>query len=963
MQTIFNIWYFASLILSIILSPGVIIAQEETGEDRDSVKVEKFFSKIKNLHNEVVTGYGIQQKVNLTGSVSVIKPASLTSVPAGNVSNLLQGRASGVTVTGSGQPGETSKVRIRGFSSFINNNPLYVVDGVPSQDISQINPDDVASLSILKDAGASSIYGSRASNGVIVITTGKGEKGLNLDYNMSMGIQYPGKGTKDDVLTTQEYANLQWLVYKNDGIVESHPIFGSSQNPTPSIPPWAANTDWYDAITDAAGIQNHHLTISGGTQNARFYAGLGAYGQNGIIIYTHNKRYSARLNSEFNFLKNRIKAGENFTITDRSYLSTPNQNDENPVLMGPYRSPSIIPVIIIKPIKGPIHDFVPGEWGGTGISYRLGDSSNPVADLTRRKDDSSREAYLAGSFYLDIMILEGLNFRSTAGGTWDRTATIDNIYATYERAYNGSVTYLRNNTYYTSDWVWTNSLTFDRQFGAHKLLAIAGYEALNYDIGRTISESDTNDYTSTRILSTFIKTDYSLMDKYLLSVTLRRDGCSRFSASDRYGLFPSFSAGWKLGNEPFLNGLNWLSSLKIRGSWGKTGNQFAVSPQNAFFLFGEKPGSSYYDLYGTFNSSVRGYYTLRPGNPDIRWETTTTTDAGFDAGLFGSRIDIIFDWYSKKSSGLLYNPPIPGTAGAGEAPYVNIASIDNSGLDIELAYRETWGNLGINTALVFTTYKNKINSIAEGVDYFYSGNSQIGYLVRNEPERPLSSFYGYQVLDLFRNDGEVEKAPYQNGAAPGFFRFANNDTTSLSSYQNIDYLDRTYIGNPNPKFTFGFNLQFTWKNFDLITFFYGSQGNDIFNYTKNLTDFWQSLPGQKSKDLLYNSWTEKNREATIPKASYSSNFSSNTQVCSYYIEDGSYLRMKDLQIGYTLPQSMTGKLKINSLRIYLQAINLFTITRYSGLDPEIGGSDLAFGIDYGNYPAAKQFIFGINLSL
>ena len=958
MQILANLKYILLLVLTIIVPSGILSAQEISINGADSVKLPQQLTNKNFLSEEVTTGYTVQRMRDITGSVSFVEPAMLTAVPAGNVSNLLQGRASGVTVTGSGRPGETSKVRIRGFSSFLNNDPLYVVDGVPTQDISSINPYDVASVSVLKDAGAASIYGYRASNGVIVLTTRHGEKGINVTYDMSMGIQQPGKGTKPDLLDTKEYANLQWLVYKNDQTVETHPTYGYSGNPTPSIPTWAGNTDWYDAITDASGIQNHNLSISGGGENAKFYAGFGAFRQNGIIIYTDNTRYNGRLNSQFRFFNGRLRAGENINVSSRSYLSVPNLNEGSPILTGPYRSQSIIPVIITQPISGMTHDFVPGEWGGTGIAYRLGNAGNAVADLTRRKDDRSRDTYMTGSIYMDIMIMDGLNFRSTMGGTSDKGFTTNNTYATYERSENIGTTSLEKSRFRNSDWVWTNTVTLDKQFGQHKIFAVAGFEAVSYGLGQIISKQDSIKCTPTRLASSFISANYAFKDKYLLGAAIRRDGCSKFSVSQRYGIFPSFSAGWRLSNESFLQGLKWISDLKIRGSWGKMGNQFALSPQNAVYLFGESIGASYYDLYGTFNSSVRGYYPSRIGNPDAKWETNTATDIGFEAALFDSKVSIVFDWYSKKADDLLYNPPLPGTAGIGEAPYVNVASMKNSGIDIELSYQNKWRNLGFSTAVILTTYNNQITSIADGIRYFDSGNSRIGTLVRNETRHSLSSFYGYQVMGLFQNDAEVTDAPYQYGAEPGFFRFDN-----LYDDDEIDPGDITFIGNPNPKFTYGLNLAMTWKNLDLTAFIYASKGNDIFNSTKWWTDFWSSYQGQKSKNLLYSSWTESNKDATVPKASNQSNFSTNTQVCSYYIEDGSYLRLKNLEVGYTFPKNMTYKIKIRSLRMYLQAVNLFTLTKYSGLDPEIGGNDLAFGIDYGNYPNAKQFIFGLSLIL
>jgi hypothetical protein len=383
----------------------------------------------------------------------------------------------------------------------------------------------------------------------------------------------------------------------------------------------------------------------------------------------------------------------------------------------------------------------------------------------------------------------------------------------------------------------------------------------------------------------------------------------------------------------------------------------------SYYLFGQSISSSGYDIFGTFNSAVIGYYPLKIGNPDASWEKATIADIGFDAGFLANNFNLTFDWYSKKAYDLLYNAPQPGTAGAGDAPYINVASMKNTGIEMELSYQKKWNNLGLIADIVFTTCNNQITNIAEGAEYFGSGNSRIGNLVRNEEEHPISSFYGYQVAGLFKNAAEVDNSPSQDGAAPGFFRFANNDTTSSWGWQYIGPDDKIFIGDPNPGFTYGINIMLTWKNFDLTVFIYGSQGNDIFNYNKWYTDFWSSFQGQKSKGLLYKSWTETNKNAIIPRASNTSNSSTNMQVCSYYIEDGSYLRMKSLQLGYTLPESIVSKVKMKSLRVYLQAVNLFTITRYSGLDPELGGSDLAFGIDYGNYPSAKQFIFGLNLTL
>jgi len=936
---------------------------------------------VTTLNELVVTGYAIQEKKDVTGSVGIVKPAELTAIPAGNVSNQLQGRIAGVTVVGNGQPGSTSKVRIRGFSSFQDNNPLYVVDGVPTQDISTLNPNDIETLTVLKDAGAASIYGSRASNGVIVITTKGGvSSGVKVNYNMYYGTQLAGDGP-ENLLNTQEYADLQWLVYDNDGTSETHPIYGPSSAANPTLPSWAANTNWYDAITDNSSIQNHDISFSGGNQNARFYGGLNYFNQNGIINTTFTKRYAARINSEFN-IKDRVKIGQNLTATHRSGLSVGNLDEGSPISMAVYRAQPIIPVRITAPIDGVTHDFVPGDYGGTGIAPRLGNGLNTVAGLDRNKDDRGFDIRILGSLFADVKLMEGLNFRSTFGGTFGQYYYSDYNFATYENAENVGTASLNEGAGYGNDWVWTNTLTFNKKFGDHSLLAVAGYEAVKYGIGRdlngtragyfsdavsyrtlsngaSITALASNFYTPTTLVSNFLRLDYGFLDKYLLSATVRRDGSSRFGADNRYGVFPSVTAAWRISQESFLAGNELISDLKIRGGYGTMGNQLAVSPQNQFFLYGAATAETNYAINGSNNASQQGFRPTRIGNFDAKWETNVTTNIGFDLAMLDNRLEVVFDWYSKVTDDLLYNPELPGTAGAAAQPFVNIAKMKNTGVDLQLIYRQTFDNsLKFESNLTFTTYDNEIVEVAPGVPYFDAGGSRIGSFNRNEVGNPMSAFYGYKVVGIFQDATEVENSPVQDGKEPGFFRYADVNGDNV-----INGSDRVYIGNPNPDFTYGLNLTFEYKGLDLTTFFYGSAGNDIFNYNKWWTDFWPSFQGQKSKELLYESWTPENTGASVPKASNKSNFSTNTQSSSYYVEKGSFLRMRNIQLGYNLPTNIASKAGLSSVRIYLQGVNLFTATDYSGLDPELGGDDRSFGVDHGNYPASKQFLVGVNLGI
>lgn len=940
---------------------------------------------VTELSEIVVTGYASQEKKDLTGSVGTVKVSDLTQIPSSNVTNQLQGRIAGVTVSGDGRPGQPAKVRIRGFGSFQANDPLYIIDGVPTQDISTINPNDVESMSVLKDAGAASIYGSRASNGVIIVTTKKGTKsGVKVNYDMYYGSQDPGSGP-DNLLNSKEYADLQWLVYRNDGTNETHPVYGASSNASPTLPTWAADTKWYEQITRNALIMNHDISLSGGNESAKFYAGVNYFNQEGIVVTNFSKRFSARVNSEFK-IKDRVTIGQNMTVTGRSGLGVNGVGNENSPISRIYMSQPIIPVRITQEIQfSPTsRKFVPGEYGGTGIAPRLGNTPNILADLERAKDNRSQDVRVLGSMFLDVKILESLSFRSTFGGTFQNGYNRNWTGSTYERAENVATPAYNENAYFNNDWVWTNALTFNKTFDAHKILAVAGYEAVKYGIGRSVSatragyfsnafsfrtvsngaqitaaESGYN--TPTTLESQFVRADYSFSDKYLLSATVRRDGSSRFGENNRYGVFPSVSAGWRVSEESFMAGAEFLSDLKIRGGYGTMGNQLAVSPVNQYDLFGGSPSTSNYSVSGSSTSSSQGFRPTRIGNPNAKWETNVTTNIGFDAGLFDNKLQISFDWFNKATKDLLFDPALPGTAGGATQPFINIAEMKNTGVDIQIGYKKVVSSdLSFDATLTFTSYKNEILKITDGIQYFDWSipATRIGAFTRNAVGNPIGSFWGYQVEGLFQTTSEITSAPTQDGAEPGFFRYANID----ASNNVINPNDRTFIGNPNPDFTYGLNLGATYKNFDFSVFLYGSQGNDIFNYNRWWIDFWPSFQNQKSKDLLYNSWTTTRTNTNVPKASNKSNFSNNTQSVSFYVEDGSFVRLKNLQIGYTVPKAAISKIGLSNARIYVQGVNLFTATKYTGVDPDLNtGDDRAFGVDLGAYPLVKQYLVGLNI--
>jgi TonB-linked SusC/RagA family outer membrane protein len=444
----------------------------------------------------------------------------------------------------------------------------------------------------------------------------------------------------------------------------------------------------------------------------------------------------------------------------------------------------------------------------------------------------------------------------------------------------------------------------------------------------------------------------------LLSATVRRDGSSRFGADERFGTFPSVSAGWRISEEGFLAGVEFLSDLKIRGGYGTMGNQLAISPVNQFYLYGGAIGDANYAINGSTSSSSQGFRPTRIGNPDAKWETNVTTNIGFDAGLFDNKLQVTIDWYSKLTQDLLYNPALPGTSGAASQPFINIAEMKNTGIDLQLGYRKiVSSDLSFDATLTLTSYNNEILKIADGIDFFSAGGSRIGSFSRNAVGRSVSEFYGFNVIGLFQSDADVSSSPVQDGAEPGFFKYQD-----LNGDNQITPDDRSYIGNPNPDFTYGLNLGATYKSFDVSLFFYGSQGNEIFNYNKWWLDFWPSFQNQKSKNALYNSWTPERTSASTPKASNKSNFSNNTQSTSYYVEDGSFFRLKNLQIGYTLPSNVIGKVGLTRARVYVQGLNLFTISGYDGLDPDLNtNDDTFFGVDEGAYPLVKQYVIGLNI--
>ncbi|WP_221390755.1 TonB-dependent receptor [Dyadobacter sp. NIV53] len=994
----------------------------EVNVGNQSVVNIKMDDDISALEEVIVTGYSVDSRRETTGAVSTVKSKDLTATPSGNVEQQLQGRVAGVTVITNGQPGTTSQIRVRGFGAFGGNQPLYVVDGMPTGSTDFLNPDDIETTTVLKDAAAASIYGARAANGVIVYTTKKGTKKakkLSVTYDGLFGVTTPGHGQK--MLTPQEQADWTWQAIRNDAFQgDSLPKFtnvASGQYGTgdkPVLPDYInvggatgvvgsldlaaeklkynvdpsrgpiyqvvkANkqgTDWYDAITRVAPIQRHSLGFSGGGEGSRFYAGFSAQDQKGILLNNSFKRYAFRVNSEFDVVKN-VRIGQNAQFTYLQVLGLDGDNggqgvsaNENDILSA-FRMPSIIPVY---------DEF--GGYAGTAAKG-FNNPRNPVASRDGLANNNGFAGQGFGNFYAEWDVIPGLTLRSSVGAQYVGFSSRGFSRLQYENSENNSAFGYNEGSGHRFSWTFTNTANYKKIFGLHNVEVLAGQEALNTGLGKNQSSSglnpfstdinyinmtnvtsrivDSDFYKGVTFYSLFGRVNYTFNDRYILTGVVRRDGSSRFGSNNRYGVFPAFSAAWRVSSENFMKSVPFITDLKIRGGYGLMGNSNNVDPNNQYSLYGANLGLSSYDLNGTNSSALAGYYRTRIGNKDAKWETSITKNIGIDATLFKGKLDVILDLWQKDTKDLLFQVPITSTVGYRAAePSVNVGKMSNKGIDLQIINRGRITNdLGYELNFTAGILKNNIESLAPGLTYLTSVNPGFRGInpVRNQLGHSISSFYGYKVAGLFADKQEVDGAPTQDGAAPGRFRYVD-----LNGDGKINSDDRTFLGSPVPKFTGGINIKLTYKGFDLATYMYTSVGNKIFNVSKWFTDFYPSFTGAAVSARVKDSWLPDHTNTDTPIFESTSNFSTNTQSNSFYVEDGTFFRMQNLTLGYTLPANILGRLKMQKVRLYASTNNLFTVTKYQGLDPGVGGNaDTNFGIDVGNYPITRSWTFGINL--
>ncbi len=988
------------------------------------------------LFDVVVTGYSSQVKKDITGSVAVVNVKELVANPGSNIQSLLQGRAAGVTVGTSGIPGAGSNVRIHGYSTFGNNEPLYVVDGARVGSITELNPNDIETMQVLKDASAASIYGSAAAGGVIIITTKKGKSGKpKITYDTYYGWQNFDK--RLDLMNTKEYGDYLFLLAKNSGNLTANGEFKHGQyagptgiSKTPIIPAFiyagggqpggksggiaagdpsadptkykldlfdvngpgtyqivAANqqgTDWLGAVLQKAPMMNHQITASGGNESANYLFGLDYFDQKGIVYTTQYKRYAIRTNTSF-IVKNRVRIGENLQLnfTNRGGVQAfTNQDEGNPISFS-YRMQPIVPVFDIA-----------GNYGGTrGVN--LGNSSNPYANLDRRKDAREKRFGIIGSVFTEFDFLRYFTFRSNVGIDLGNTASYVFVKGSYESAEGRSnIANFNEAQSYGYQLTWYNTLNFKKTFGGtHEVKALIGTEIVqiqgrnlsaaasdffNLDrnfqqINSTLSPTpsgSSSEFRSRKYSPVIAQLNYGYKDKYLLSGSFRRDGSSdAFGPTHKYGNFPAFSVGWRISEEPFFHGMKNVNDLKLRFGYGVLGNDNISSL--GFLNFFSIANDASYPINGSNTTFTPGVRHQTIANPDIKWESTKTATLGLDGNMFNSKVAFSLDLYNRETTDLLFEKELDPTVFGGriEKQPINIGSMNNKGIDLMLSYRGAIAkDLRFDVSTTFSLYKNKVGKLA---DPFFEGDRQrIDPFNRSVTGRPLSSFFGYKI-DGFFNDATELAALDQKGKFIGGWRYKDISGPNGKPDGKITPDDRTFIGNPHPKFIMGLNLGLNFKGFDFVSFLYWKAGGEIANYTRYWTDF-NTFQGGRTRRVLYDSWTPDNHNAKLPLIT-SNDATSGTLPVDYYIEPGGYLRLRNLQLGYTLPKNIMEKFGIDRIRLYVQAQNLFTATKYTGLDPEIttnntGRNDYTrrfadrnLGVDVGNYPTPKAFIFGLNV--
>lgn len=937
----------------------------------------------KGLNEVVVVGYGTQKRSTLTGAITSVNAKTINALPVASIEQALQGRVAGLTVTNNGSPGSQAIVTIRGISSInFASDPLYVIDGFPTGNLSSFDSKDIESVEVLKDASAAAIYGSRATNGVILITTKKGARNGRLQVNLDSyaGIQSPSK--KLDLLNTAQYLQYANMLLGAGNLPPrftdanfNQPIYaGASQTYAQT------NTDWQDAyFKNNALITSNNVSVGGGNDVSRFYTSAGYFKQDGIAQGLSYSRYNYRINSDHKISK-LFTFGENlYTATgDQHYDATQGNRTQ---LTNVVRMPPYIPVY--DPTK-------PGGFQGPISSFDGSDPTNPV-ESALIGFNTIKTIKILGTAFLDVNLASWLKFRSTFGIDYTNGYTQN-----YTPIYNDGGTLsatastIANQRISSTTKLYTQQLTFDKTFGKHHLAATAVYEKQGvFFITETSSGNQSTNLVNTlngasnisanntnqsNLLQSYVgRVNYDFGGKYLLSGSIRRDGLSIWAPGHKYENFPSASIGWKIDQEDFLKNSASVSELKLRAGYGLTGippgglgNYPYLSPVNS--------NQSFYPIGNVAPGSGNASYTNGLTNPDLSWEKTKQLNIGVDLGLFQNKITVVAEVFKRKTDNLILTvPTAPSQGFQGVGTLANIGSMENKGAEMQLGYHKTTGDFKWDVTGVISVIRNKVlklntanASIPSASDADFGGGDVFTNTVVG---RPVQSFYGWVTDGIFKNAADVANSPAQPAAAPGDIKFKDLSGPNGKPDGLIDSYDRTYIGSFLPKFTYSLNYTASYHNFDIAVFFQGVQGNKILNAENIILEGMPRLFNSGTQVL--NAWTPTNSNSDIPRA-IAGDPNRNGRLSTRWIEDGSYLRMKNLMIGYTIPENvLKGWINnsISRLKVYVSSQNLFTLTKYNGYDPEVGnknqntsGGNLTNGVDFGQYPAARSFQFGVQAS-
>lgn len=894
----------------------------------------------------VVIGYGTVRKSDLTGSVSSVKAEEMTRITASNPVQGLMGKVAGVQVTNtSGAPGAAPVVRVRGVGTFNNSSPIYVVDGVILDDISFLNASDIASTEVLKDASATAIYGSRGANGVIIITTRSGSltKGKTVfSYSGEYNLQMLAK--KIDLLNGREFAII------------SNEIRPGSFNNVDAVP----NTDWQDLIFHTAPMHNHQFSASGSTENMQFYFGVGYFNQQGIIDKSSYERLTIKMNNTYQLSKG-IKLGNNLTIAPHKEQIAPN------VTYSAYRA---------QPVLVPYYPD-----GSFGVVYNVG---NPLADL-KYSNNYNKGIRGVGNFFAEATLLKHFTLKSSFGldASYNKAVSFTPEFTVYNPDGTASQQQNVGSDLYkgTGDflgWLWENTLNYSQTFGKHTLDAVAGYTMqdnssesygisgqnilrdgrdfwylqpsyLTNTINQFRNSVDPNQYYS--MISYLFRVNYTYDGKYIFTTTFRRDGSSKFAPGNRFSNFPSFAAGWNITREKFMEAFPFVSNLKLRASWGIIGNDKII----------------YTDRFSTVNANLVSVFGVNPtawpaatysksGNPDLKWESTYQTDIGLETGFFQNKLTAEFDFYNKVTKDILVELSTPGYLGNGQGQKVrfNAASVLNRGLEFQVNWREKKNDFSYSVGLLGSTIHNEVLKIGGnvGIDSVLIG----GYLGNGIPVTqsrvglPIGAFYGYKTNGIFQTPEELAAYPHSSQAEVGDLRFVDVNHDS-----KIDGNDRTFIGSPIPTFIYGFHFEAGYKDFELSLDLQGQTGNKIFNGKEVV----RPDPYNFEKHV-FNRWTGPGTSNTEPRPSFGGyNYSPSDR----FVQDGSFLRLRNITFSYALPSGLSDKLQLSKAVLYLKGTNLYTLTKFTGYTPEIGSEDvLSNGIDNGIYPVTAVYSFGLNIT-